>query len=75
MVDAAGDAAVADIGMDRIGEVDRRTASRKTLDVALGCEDEDLVFEQVDAQRATDDPRSAAGRRAPRSGCGHDRPG
>ncbi len=47
-VDAAGDAAVADIGVHRVGEVDRRGALGQLHDAALGREDVDLVREQVD---------------------------
>ena len=37
--------------MNRIREVERRRASREGLDLALGREDEDLVVEQVLADR------------------------
>ena len=49
-VDLRADAAVADVGVDLVGEVERRRARRQRLDLALGREDEDLVLEQVDLQ-------------------------
>ena len=42
---------VADLGVDRVGEVDRRRAARQREDLALGREDEDLVLLEVDLQR------------------------
>ena len=57
-------AVVADVGVDGVGEVDRRAAGRQALHVALGREDEDLVLEQVDAQRVHELAR-VAGLRLP----------
>ena len=42
------DRPVADVGVDPVGEVERRGARRQVLDVALGGEDEDLVLEDVE---------------------------
>ena len=42
------DAAVADVGVDPVGEVERGRAGRKVADVALRGEDEDLVLEDVE---------------------------
>ena len=39
---------MADIGMDAIGEVKRRGARRKVLDLALGREHKDLILEDVE---------------------------
>src|SRR3712207_4552862 len=50
-VDARADAAVADLRVDLVGEVQRRGAVRQRLDLALGREDEDLLVEEVDLQR------------------------
>ena len=50
-VDARADAAVADLGVDLVGEVQRRRAGGERLDLALGREDEDLLVEEVDLQR------------------------
>ena len=50
-VDLGADAAVADVGVDRVGEVERGRAGGEVLDLALRREDEDLVLEQVDLQR------------------------
>ena len=47
-VDAAGNAGIADVGVHRVGEVDRRGAFRQLHDAALGREHVDLVREQVD---------------------------
>src|SRR5450631_892109 len=47
-VDLGGDAAVADIGMDRIGEIDRGGSGRQTQDLALRREYVHLVREQID---------------------------
>ena len=47
-VDLGADAGVADIGVDRIGEVDRRRAARQGDQHALGREAEDLVLEQLE---------------------------
>ncbi len=49
-VDLRADAAVADVGVDLVGEVERRRAGGQRLDLALRREDEDLVLEQVDLQ-------------------------
>ena len=49
-VDARADAAVADVGVDLVGEVQRRGAGGERLDLALGREDEDLVLDQLAAQ-------------------------
>ena len=37
--------------MNRVGEVNRCRARRQAHDLALGCEDEDLVVEHVDLER------------------------
>ncbi len=50
-VDLGSDAAVADVGVDGVGEIDRSRARGQALDLALGREDVHLVVEQVDAQR------------------------
>ena len=50
-VDPRADAPVADVGVDRVGEVDRRRARGQRDDLALGREDEDLVLLEVDLQR------------------------
>ena len=42
------DAAVADVGVHRVGEIDRGRAARQRHDLALRREDVDLVREQVD---------------------------
>jgi hypothetical protein len=47
-VDAAGHAAVADVGMHRVGEVDRGRALGHREDLALGREHVDLAGEEVD---------------------------
>ena len=47
-IDAAADAAVADAGVNGIGEVDRRRAARQGDELALGREAEDLVLEQLE---------------------------
>ena len=44
--------AVANVGVDRIGEVDRRRARRQNLHLALWREDVDLVGEEIGAQAA-----------------------
>ena len=49
-VDPRADAAVADVGVDLVGEVQRRGAGGERLDLALGREDEDLVLDQLAAQ-------------------------
>ena len=43
-----GRAGVADIGMDGIGEIDRRGIFRQVDDIAFGGEDEDAVLEDID---------------------------
>ncbi len=48
VVDLRADAAVADVGVDAVGEVERRGARRQFLDVAFRREDEDLVLEDVE---------------------------
>ena len=48
VVHLRADRAVADVGVDAIGEVERRRAGRQVLDVALGREHEDLVLEDVE---------------------------
>src|SRR5579864_704023 len=45
------DGAVADVGVHRIGEVDRRGARGQRLDLALGREDEHLFVEEIGAER------------------------
>ena len=50
-VDPRPDAAVAHLGVDGVGEVDRRRAGRQRDDLALGREDVDLVLLQVELQR------------------------
>ena len=47
----APDAAVADVGVDGVGEVERRRAGGQALHLALGREHVHLVREEVDAQR------------------------
>ena len=49
-VDLRADAAVAELGVDLVGEVQRRGARGQRLDLALGREDEDLLVEEVDLQ-------------------------
>ena len=60
-VDLGADAAVPDVGVDRVGEVERGRAGGEVLDLALRREDEDLVLEQVDLERLEE-----LGRIAPR---------
>ena len=50
-VDLGPDAAVADVRVDLVREVERRGARRQRLDLALGREDEHLVLEEVRLQR------------------------
>ncbi len=50
-VDPRADAAVPDLGVDRVGEVDRVGPGRHRHDPALRGEDEDLVLLEVDLQR------------------------
>ena len=47
-VDLGGDAAIADVGVHRVGEVHHGGAARQAQDLALGREHVDLVGEQVD---------------------------
>ncbi len=47
VVDLGADAGVSDLGVDAVGEVERRGARGQVLDLALGREDEDLVLEDV----------------------------
>ena len=49
-VHARADAAVADLGVHLVGEVERRGAGCERLDFALGREDVDLLLEEVGAQ-------------------------
>ncbi len=49
-VDPGADAGVADLGVDGVGEVDRRGVDRQRDDLALRGEDEDLVLLEVDLQ-------------------------
>ena len=46
-VDLAADGVVADVGMHRIGEIDRRRLARQRDQLALGRETEHLVLEQL----------------------------
>ena len=48
LVDAGGDRVVADVGVHRVGVVERGGVARQREDVALGREQVDLVREQVD---------------------------
>ena len=50
-VDPGPDAAVPDLGVDDVGEVDRRRAGRQRDDLALGREDVDLVLLEVELER------------------------
>ncbi|CPO62663.1 Uncharacterised protein [Bordetella pertussis] len=47
-IDLGGDRLVADVGMDGVGEIDRRGAARQGNDLAARGEDIDRVGEQVD---------------------------
>ena len=49
-VDLGADAAVPDVGVDLVREVERGGAGGERLDLALGREDEDLVLDQLVAQ-------------------------
>ena len=51
-VDLRADGLVPDVGVDGIGEVDRRRARRQRLHLALRREDVHLVVEEIGAQRA-----------------------
>jgi hypothetical protein len=44
------DRAVADVGVDGVGEVDRRRAGRQRLHLVLRCEDEHLLVEEIGAE-------------------------
>ena len=44
------DAAVADFGMDAVSKVDRDRALRQVDDIALRCEDEDFIREDIELQ-------------------------
>ena len=48
VIDLRPDAAVADVGVDPVREVERGRAGRQVLDVAARREDEDLVLEDVE---------------------------
>jgi len=48
IVDFGAHAAVADVGVDAVGEVHRRGLRRQGFDLALGGEDEDLVLKEVE---------------------------
>ena len=50
VVDLGPDRPVTDVGVDAIGEVERRGAGGQVLDGALGREDEDLVLEDVELE-------------------------
>ena len=50
-VDLGADRVTADICVHGVGEVDGRAPRGEALDIALGGEHEDLVLEEVDAQR------------------------
>ena len=56
-VQPRADAAVADVGVDPVGEVERRRAAREGEDVAFRREGVDLVGVEVDLQRVHEDPR------------------
>ena len=49
-VDARADALVADVGVDRVGEVHRRRVARQRLHLALRREDVDLLRVELDLQ-------------------------
>ena len=49
-VDARADALMADVGVNRVGEVDRRRVARQRLDLALRREDVDLLRVELDLQ-------------------------
>ena len=49
-VDAGADALVANVGVNGIGEIDRRGPPREGLDLALGCEGVDLLGVQLHLQ-------------------------
>ena len=50
VVDLGADAAVAHVGVDAVGEVERARARRQVLDLAARREDEDLVLEDVELE-------------------------
>src|SRR3954463_9699619 len=54
VVDLRAYAAVADVGVDLVGEVERRRAGGQRLDLALRGEDEDLLVEEVHLQALAD---------------------
>ncbi len=56
-VDPGADGAVADLGVDRVGEVDRRRAGRQRDHVAARGEDVDLGGVDLEAQRLQELPR------------------
>ena len=60
-VDLGADAGVADVGMDRVGEVERRRSGREVLDLALRREDEDLVLVEIDLERFEELGRALVG--------------
>ena len=51
VVDLRADRAVADVGVDAVGEVDRRRSRGQRFHLAFRREDEDLVLEDIDLQR------------------------
>src|SRR3990172_4254468 len=51
------DAAVADVRVNRIGEIKGSSAGRQAQDLALRGEDEDLVLEEIDLQALHEVPR------------------
>ena len=59
-IDLGGDAAVADIRVHRVGEVDHRGAARQSQDLALRREDVDLVREKIDPHALEELLRGAA---------------
>ena len=50
-VNPTGDAGVAYVGMNSVGEVDRRRTARKGIDVAIGREDVHFFGKQIGFQR------------------------
>ena len=53
-VDLRAHAAVADVGVDLVGEVERRGAGAERLDLALRREHEHLVLEEVCLERLSE---------------------
>ena len=49
-VDLGANAAMPDVGVNRVGEVDRRRSDRQLDDLALRREDEDLVLIEIELQ-------------------------